>query len=109
MLYDSIKYYVDEDYRLILVADILINRNTPRGEPATIYERMPYEGRRSFRPVGGVTESGVFRIANCLMTVERRRRILAFLRREGFKKDPGHIWHDGRLLRTGLLNWKPSS
>jgi len=32
--------------RVIEPAKFWINRNTPRGEDAEIWERMPYEGRR---------------------------------------------------------------
>lgn len=38
-------------YRFIDESKVFINRNTPVGESADFYERMPYNGKRMFEPL----------------------------------------------------------
>ena len=104
--YSPTTHYVDTDFKKIPIKSVLINRNTPRGDPADILELMPHDGRRAFKPVGTIHKNGTFDIANCLMTSELKVKILGFMKQEGLKKDPDHLWHDGREYRKGLRNWR---
>jgi hypothetical protein len=53
--------------------DLLINRNTPRGEPADYYERKPFNGRRMLanEELLGRIVNGEFEIDDAKMTDER--------------------------------------
>jgi hypothetical protein len=65
--------------RKIYEFDLLINKNTPRGDPPDLYERKPYGGKRllSDDEFLGETIDGKFKIHDCKMTEERWNIILS--------------------------------
>lgn len=43
--------YNRKKYRLIPIEKVWVDRDTPVGEPASYFERKPYNGRREFIPI----------------------------------------------------------
>ena len=69
----SICLYRNGKVRWINRFDLLINKNTPRGDPADLYERKPYGGKRLLGDgeLLGVIRDGRFKIHDCNMTQDR--------------------------------------
>lgn len=69
----SVCLYRRGQVRWIDASDLLINRNTPRGEPADLYERKPFGGRRLLEDdeLLGRLVDGAFKISDCTMTPDR--------------------------------------
>ena len=78
--------------------DLLINRNTPRGEPAALYERKPFGGRRLLEDGEFLGEviNGLFVVEDCNMTRERASLIESL----GFPVDEGRLFHNGHVYTT---------
>lgn len=60
--------------RWISPKKIIINRNTPVGDPVDYYEIKPYGGRKYIKQsdiLGIVNNNGEFEIHNCIMTKDR--------------------------------------
>ena len=73
----TICLYKKGKIRWIAPFNLLINKNTPRGDPADLYERKPYGGKRLLGEdelLGKVVE-GEFKIHDCLMSLERLEAI----------------------------------
>lgn len=53
--------------------NLLINKNTPRGDPADLYERMPYNGKRMLgdNEFLGEIIASEFKVHDCKLTRER--------------------------------------
>jgi len=84
--------------RWIAPGDILINRNTPRGEPAALYERKPYGGKRPLQPgelLGEIDKDGRFEVEDCGMTKAR----WAVIESLGIEIS-GRLFHNGEVYTT---------
>jgi len=73
----AIKSRNKQGYKILGPHQYFINRNTPRGEDAELYERKPYEGRKEFLfkdiIAEGETETKVKKLANSAIKRERNK------------------------------------
>lgn len=94
----TICLYKNGKVRWIAEFDFLIDKNTPRGDPANLYERKPYGGKRLLGDgeALGRLRNGLFEIDNCLMTLERLKVISEL----GVSVSTSHLFHNGRVLTT---------
>lgn len=90
--------------RWISPSDLLINKNTPRGEPANLYERKPYGGRRLLDDdeLLGRVVLGKFEIADCGLSQQRWEAIQGL----GIPLDESKLFHNGAVLTDASRPFK---
>ena len=104
MKYSPVTHYVTRRFRKVPVYKVYINKNTPIGDSADIWEIKPYGGRKLIDVIGEIREDNTFSLNIILMTKEIQDRIIEFMKSNNLSESDD-LWHDGWMLRKGIACW----
>ena len=84
-----------KNFRIITPNKYFIDKSTPVGDPAIIYERMPYNGYRDITSlIIGRIYGGKFCIENCRMTKQRYDLIKKCVKKYDLLIDETDLFHN---------------